>query len=155
MRLFPLTPNAPTLSWRRLPRNLREQIIDLLSKGKKIEADGRLMTDPGHPKYLGVSKKKGLLPEEIETISTFVLEQVLCFQRATDTHTCSTFAICVDGVFVYLRVLVGMNERRMHARTHVCICMHVCLYVSARVCVCVYVCLCLCTCVHVYMHILT
>ena len=85
-------------SWRRVSRFRREQIIDLLSKGKKIEADGRLMTDPGHPKYLGVSKKKGLLPEEIETISTFVLEQVLCFQRATNTHTCSTFSICVDEV---------------------------------------------------------
>ena len=34
------------------------------------------MTDPGHPKYSGVSKKKGLLPDEIETVANYVLEQV-------------------------------------------------------------------------------
>ena len=34
------------------------------------------IADPGHPGYAGKSKKRGLLPVEIETISSYVLEQV-------------------------------------------------------------------------------
>jgi len=47
-----------------------------LDRGERDWQSSCSIADPGHPGYAGKSKKRGLQPGEIETISSYVLEQV-------------------------------------------------------------------------------